>query len=369
MADESCSVSMQRILVLGPGMILLYGLNAVVYAVKWFGAPAGSTTADWAQSVTLLFGSALAMAVGIVYLAYSQRHVVRSRWHPWFVGFVCLLGVLVTTVQVALNQRITPSTSPFTLACMLLAVAVYMRPLASTGIFAVSAAVFYVAMGWTQPDANLLLTNRLNGMGACFLGWGVSCLFFRSFTTIALQRRQLHKVNAELVEQQEQLRRLVRLDGLTGLYNRSTFVELARLELARAKRQASATSIVLLDLDHFKRVNDTHGHPGGDAALRHVAQVAMGTVRSTDLVGRLGGEEFIILLPATTPAAARNLAEKLRSKLETTPVPWQDGHFTVTASFGIASVAPQETLEFETLYHEADKALYLAKHRGRNCVV
>jgi diguanylate cyclase (GGDEF)-like protein len=124
-----------------------------------------------------------------------------------------------------------------------------------------------------------------------------------------------------------------------------------------------------MDLDHFKRVNDTWGHPAGDAVLRNVAAVANATVRSTDLVGRLGGEEFIVLLPGTSGDAARRIAEKLRTALEASPVQWEQTTICATASIGIAGTTALEKRSFDSLYSDADKALYLAKQRGRNRVV
>jgi len=133
--------------------------------------------------------------------------------------------------------------------------------------------------------------------------------------------------------------------------------------------QGSATSILLLDLDFFKRVNDTWGHPAGDAVLKNVAVVANSTVRATDLVGRLGGEEFIILLPNTSVESARRLAEKLRANLEHSPVAWEQKYIHSTASFGVASTTALENHDFDHLYTHADKALYTAKEKGRNRVV
>jgi len=171
-----------------------------------------------------------------------------------------------------------------------------------------------------------------------------------------------------LQRKQQELERLTRLDGLTGLYNRNTFVDLTRQELDRANRQGSPTSILLVDLDLFKDVNDTWGHPAGDAVLKHVAELAKETVRRTDLVGRLGGEEFIVLLPNTAQEAAGKLAEKLRRRLETSPTVWEAGSIPVTASIGLAGTTAAEKRDFETLYTSADRALYQAKERGRNQV-
>ena len=124
-----------------------------------------------------------------------------------------------------------------------------------------------------------------------------------------------------------------------------------------------------MDLDHFKKVNDTWGHPAGDAVLRHVATLTHRTVRSTDLVGRLGGEEYIILLPGTSLEAARKLAEKLRIQIEASQVAWESTSIRVTVSMGLAGTTADEKRDFDTLYTEAVKALYLAKQRGRNRVV
>jgi diguanylate cyclase (GGDEF)-like protein len=226
-----------------------------------------------------------------------------------------------------------------------------------------------MAIGVTQANPEQLLSNRLNGFVACAMGWALSVLLWRKFITIALQQAQLEKVNAELQSKQRDLERLTRLDGLTGLYNRRTFVELTDLELVRAQRQGSATAILLLDLDHFKRVNDTWGHPAGDAVLKNVASVVSKSVRSTDLVGRLGGEEFIILLPGTSVLAARKLAEKVRSRLEANPTLFEQTTIRTTASIGLAGTTAAEKREFDQLYNDADKALYAAKQRGRNQVV
>ena len=255
------------------------------------------------------------------------------------------------------------------IACVLTSLVIYLRPRTSAGIFAAAMLVFLFSIGWAQTNQAQLMLNQLNGFAICVVAWGLTLVHWRKFTTINLQQDQLDRLNAELQQKQKELERLTRLDGLTGLYNRNTFVELTRRELARAQRQGSSTTIMLLDLDHFKRVNDTWGHPAGDSVLRHVAALVNGSIRSTDLAGRLGGEEFIILLPATSGESARKIAEKIRQRLEITPVPWEALRIRVTASIGVSSTSAAENRDFETLYTEADKALYLAKHRGRNCVM
>jgi diguanylate cyclase (GGDEF)-like protein len=255
------------------------------------------------------------------------------------------------------------------MTCTIVSLVIYLRPMASLWMFLAAFTAFYFALGITQGNAAQLLSNRLNGIAACVMGWSLSVLLWRNFTTIRMQHAQLEKVNADLQIKQRQLERLTRLDGLTGLYNRNTFVELARQELERAQRHGTDTTILLMDLDHFKKVNDTWGHPAGDAVLRHVSAQANATVRSTDLVGRLGGEEFIVLLPGTSVIAARKIAEKLRANLEANTTAWEQTTIPTTVSIGIAGTTAAEKRSFDSLYTDADKALYLAKQRGRNRVI
>src|SRR5450830_34582 len=140
-------------------------------------------------------------------------------------------------------------------------------------------------------------------------------------------------------------------------------------ERARARRLGGFTSLLLLDLDHFKHINDSHGHPAGDAVLRHVAALLTARVRCTDLVGRLGGEEFMVLLPGTVSAAACKLAEKLCLDVAANPVVWLGVMIPCQVSIGLVSTELEHTVDFEKLYSASDAALYQAKHQGRNRVV
>nr|WP_237751058.1 GGDEF domain-containing protein [Pseudomonas aeruginosa] len=157
-------------------------------------------------------------------------------------------------------------------------------------------------------------------------------------------------------------------DPLTGLFNRREFDQLVLMELARIARQPQPLSLLMVDLDHFKYINDRYGHPFGDEAIRHAANLLRGNTRSSDSVARLGGEEFLLLLPDTAEQQARSLAEKLRERLEGTPLATQDGVLCLTASFGVASLDGGGQASYEQLYSAADQALYRAKSSGRNRV-
>jgi diguanylate cyclase (GGDEF)-like protein len=173
----------------------------------------------------------------------------------------------------------------------------------------------------------------------------------------------LETMRSELNEQRDALQRLATTDTLTGLPNRRKLEEVSRLQMARVRRFKEKLSVVVVDVDHFKAVNDTHGHQVGDQILKHVANVLRGTVRETDIVGRWGGEEFLVICPDTGLDAAGTVAEKLRAALAAHKFPVVGSK---TASFGVAQLGKGEPLD--DAVHRADEALYQAKENGRNRV-
>jgi diguanylate cyclase (GGDEF)-like protein len=187
------------------------------------------------------------------------------------------------------------------------------------------------------------------------------------------KNRELDRANKELAQRREELLALSRTDALTGLFNRRYFEERLHEEFTRSRRYGAPLSLVMLDIDHFKRVNDTFGHPFGDEVLRGVARTARARLREVDLLARYGGEELCALLPETTPADALRVCERVREAIEA--LQWEhratDGSVhpvRCTASVGLASV-PSATLgSAEELMRAADDSLYAAKGAGRNRV-
>ncbi len=165
----------------------------------------------------------------------------------------------------------------------------------------------------------------------------------------------------------EEVSRRARTDALTGLANRRHFDEQLQRVIAETDRFGGTCSLILVDLDHFKSINDQRGHDAGDVVLKHVAQVLSDGVRAVDLCARYGGEEIAVLLPQTSEAGAAELAERLRKALESRPLLYGGEHIRVTASFGV-STYPVPVPYGDWLVLAADKALYKAKAGGRNCV-
>lgn len=170
----------------------------------------------------------------------------------------------------------------------------------------------------------------------------------------------------ELVMNELELRLIASTDELTGLASRRAFLVEATRALAQFRRHGRPACLAILDIDHFKSVNDTHGHAVGDSVLEALAEIARRNVREVDIVGRLGGEEFAILMPDTTEAAAGACVGRLREVIATVPVRTPDAALQVTASFGLAPLTANLP-DVEAWLDAADMALYRAKRAGRNC--
>jgi diguanylate cyclase (GGDEF)-like protein len=174
--------------------------------------------------------------------------------------------------------------------------------------------------------------------------------------------------NTDQKMMEAQLDRLARTDMLTALSNRRDFYDLAAKEVARSARHPHPLSLLLMDIDHFKKINDTHGHAIGDQVLRKLARSLGDALREVDLPARMGGEEFAVLMPETELGQALQVAERLRAALEQTTVDVADGPpLRFTVSIGVTQWDPADA-DIDATLARADAALYRAKHQGRNRV-
>lgn len=179
--------------------------------------------------------------------------------------------------------------------------------------------------------------------------------------------RALQEANQLLEQRARELERLALTDPLTGLLNRRAMEELSRFELKRHARYPSALTIGLIDIDRFKDINTRYLLPGGDEALRGLARILTSSLREVDSVGRLGGDEFLIIARETNEEGAKHLAERIRATVADTPIPYgnQAIRISVSVSFAVADV--EVPVEFDTMYRVAASAIKDAKDKGRNC--
>ncbi len=167
----------------------------------------------------------------------------------------------------------------------------------------------------------------------------------------------------------EEIYRLSIMDGLTGVHNKRHFLEFLEREIAVATRQTTPLSLIMIDIDHFKKINDTHGHLAGDAALKELCRRLRRAFATTDLLARYGGEEFAAVLPNTALAGALQYAEILRALVESEPFPHEALRISCTISLGVAEVDLAAPGKPDELIARADAKLYEAKHSGRNRAV
>ncbi len=181
------------------------------------------------------------------------------------------------------------------------------------------------------------------------------------------QMNTLEKSLENLKQEEDQLRHLANTDALTGLANHAYVVSVLTAALSQARRDTTPLCVVMADLDHFKNINDTHGHLVGDGVLREVAARLRAAVRDVDLVGRYGGEEFMVVFHNTPLATAQEISERVRAHVAGTPVKLQNVAIDITISLGLAHVRNDD--DVATLIARADAALYTAKEQGRNRVI
>lgn len=180
--------------------------------------------------------------------------------------------------------------------------------------------------------------------------------------------RRIIDLQNELIQAREALRKQATHDSLTGLWNHEEIFAILKRELSRTGREAKSLSLVMADLDHFKKVNDTYGHLAGDEVLRATARTMLSMIRGYDAIGRYGGEEFLIVLPGCQGEGAAAFAERLRQRVEHDAIDTPEGTIGVTCSLGVATFDADRYPDLMALVKSADCALYRAKEKGRNRV-
>lgn len=247
----------------------------------------------------------------------------------------------------------------------------------SLAIFAQSSVAFLLSRPWNHQ---WWLAHAIFAGGFFFLSYWVIQAFHstRAFSAVHSQeeimeqlrqaKESAEKALAQLETTHEELERLACTDPLTGAANRRAFMDRADAELARSRRSGAPMALLLMDLDHFKAINDQYGHQGGDRVLKAVVEQIQQVLRPSDLLGRVGGEEFMVLLPAIDQEAAVTVANRILELVAELRVASDMGPIPVTVSVG-AAVFPGDGANMELLFKLADQRLYAAKEQGRNQVV
>jgi diguanylate cyclase (GGDEF)-like protein len=264
----------------------------------------------------------------------------------------------VVIVTLALYVFI-PNRIPCALGCCVYLGAGFLLVFHTTGLVGLN--------GMVGATLALLLANFIGVLASLHL----NRLQREQFISLLAERETNQRLQQEITERQrleEELRYLAQTDDLTGLNNRRWFFELAERELKRSQRNGTPLGFCMIDLDKFKVINDTMGHDAGDKILAIVAALCREELRDTDIIGRFGGEEFVIALPESSPDDTHEVLERLRARIEQFHFLKELDYWSVTVTVGMAQVAPdEETLS--PVLARADQALYLGKRHGRNIVI
>jgi len=377
-SDAALRVNLHH-LAQGAWLMVVLNLGHVAYFGFWLDEAQAGRSA-WAREVAWAHALMVGPMLAVWGTARWARHRIRLPWPARFLPEWTAVGVLVWAIHLTwVDQAVGSAISAYINACAALAILLLIQPWRALVLYALAWGVLVWGLAEGAEGSPALASARVNAATVSLLSLLVSVLLWRRFVQTELLQRALADTNSRLERHQVQLETLATTDALTGLLNRRALWDRARVELARAQREHTPLSLLVLDLDHFKQVNDRWGHLAGDAVLHHVAGLMQGTVRRTDVVGRLGGEEFVVLLPQAGAEAAAHLADKLRRSVETSPTPWPASvgsgvvnpppELPVTVSIGGASLSPGAQGSLELLLGLADQALYRAKAEGRNRVV
>jgi len=174
------------------------------------------------------------------------------------------------------------------------------------------------------------------------------------------------RVGSRVVQYQQHLEYQTQIDSLTGLFNRRAFEKKIGDEFERAKRYHHPLSLLILDIDNFKTINDTYGHHGGDTALIRISETLRAKTRQSDFPSRYGGEEFVLILPETDQESALQVATKIQDEIRACVFGTNNKHFSLTVSIGISSTSNQDYSDWNQMLHDADRALYVAKNNGKD---
>ncbi|MCB9563738.1 MAG: GGDEF domain-containing protein [Kofleriaceae bacterium] len=354
----------------------LLWIAAVVHAVHvaWIGhaTVTDATGARWRQLIVA--GHATMGAVALI-LWIAARLALRRGPDRAVAAATALTAAAAIAYPVfgawlaGVDQLVTSNVTPLIVTGFGIAIGLRLSTAVATVAYTAQLAVALTMLlaGPGRPEA--VSSNLVNAVSIAALGWAVARVLEVGRVHELAQRLTIEEQAARLADANRELAALSAQDELTGLANRRAFVSRGAELVRDARDRGLPTAIVLADADHFKTINDRHGHGAGDDVLRMIARQARAAVRTDDLVARLGGEEFALVLPGMTEAAAADLADALRAAIAADAVTSGGATIHVTASFGVGELGAADAEPLEAALARTDRAMYAAKRAGRDRVV
>lgn len=356
---ECARINTRRIYYLSIIAIPLRIFNILLFTSRSYDTQVLQT---WSKGIIISHSVLLIFMIGFFITAHKLKNRTDPNTAMFLLQYIVVAVIMGSGIAiVTIDQLVTTNITPLLIICIVTGVIFLIRPLASFIIYVTSYVTYYNLIALTIADPQILLSNRVNGITAIGIGFLLSIILWRyNYTNITQKRR--------IEAQQKQLEQMAYYDQLTDLPNRRLLEKLIEREYSSIQRYGHETAIMILDIDNFKNINDTYGHPVGDDILRQLADLLKRSARESDTVARFGGEEFIILMPRTTVEEGCVFAERLRKLIMEKSFTIGSDTLQITSSFGVASLNDIDSKTLENYYFAADKALYLAKQSGRNKV-
>ena len=312
---------------------------------------------------TVYYGTALIMFIYTLISAYfyfKQPKQVSFIHRLYQVG-IGVIGLTVAVIRIGILPNYIVRLPTIYIAVVYgMAVIFYFNYIESFFLYLYGALLLVYIASIYQPilsESNLVADALSN----IIIAWLASMIIFKKFVNEFINQKKIEDKNEKLNKVNAKLKEISDKDRLTGIYNRRKLEEILSDVYYKAERYNKNFSLILFDLDHFKKVNDNYGHQIGDKVLKEISKILLNSIRKVDYFGRWGGEEFLIILPETNLQAAEKLAERLRINIEESSFSKVDN---LTSSFGVASYSEEKGIE--DIIQAADQALYRAKEKGRN---
>ena len=373
---SAVNANMSRLYYLSLLMIPISVIHIVTFT--FFVVPETQEATWWRMGIIILHSLMVAMSSVISFLIFwidnYERELIRLKL---IIQILSTIVVMILGVGIAVvDQWVTTSISPFIIVSIMMALVVLMHPLISTLVYIGLFTLFVFTMPIIITDSLILTSTIMNGVTVVMMAVGLSNIMWYYYTKNEKQKRVIEVQNANLEEQKQELEQLnyrlsvlASMDSMTQLLNRREFENQVNAELSVFKDDVFASSMMIADIDHFKRVNDQYGHPVGDELLKQFSLLLKAVLRDKDLIARWGGEEFVVMLHQANPNEAYKIAERLRRTIESTTFQINHHQIHITVSFGIAPLNTNDEEPLYSSYLRADKALYQAKESGRNKII
>lgn len=298
----------------------------------------------------------------------TYKKSTMSTVNLTFPGFILLWSICISLIdQLSSGQVIV-----YTVTAMAISIAPILEPIDIFIIYFIGQVIFIICLPLFQKSQHLLFGNYLNASTFSIVFFVISRMLytskindFRNKKIIKENNIKLNDINMKLLAANGKLEKLAETDSLTKIFNRRKCDEVLYQEWSNCKKLSIPLTVIMIDLDHFKIINDTYGHQAGDYVLKEVSKVIKDNLRNSDFVGRFGGEEFLIILPNTKIQIGYEIAESIRSKISNLKLAYSGMRVTISA--GAKELSKNINSEIELL-KAADTALYRAKEKGRNRV-